>query len=193
LILRTFIAVDFQTEILTKIKEIVDYLRTQAPVDALKWVGRDNLHLTLKFIGEISQDKINRVKALMVDALNTSTAFTLEVKGLGMYPNAKKPRVIWLGIENVSGLVDLHKHLDRALSQVDIKPDTRPFSPHLTIARVRKNAAPNQVSLIGETLSQFKVGSLGITQIENVRLYQSELTPQGSIYTPLMTISLNQV
>ena len=191
--MRTFIAVDFQTEILTKIERIIDYLRTQTPVDALKWVKRDNLHLTLKFIGEISPDKIYQVKALMAEALLSSTAFAVEVKGLGMYPNANNPRVVWLGIENGSGLVDTHKRLNNILSQVNIKPDTRPFSPHLTIARVKKNALPNQVKLVGGTLSQFKVGSLGITRVENIRLYQSELTPQGSIYTPLTTIALNQV
>lgn len=191
--MRTFIAVDFQTEILDKIEQIVSYLRTQTPVDVLKWVTKENLHLTLKFIGEISTEKISHVKALMAEALHTSTVFTIEVKGLGLYPNANKPRVIWLGIENNLALVDIHKRLDHALAQAQIKPDTRAFSPHLTIARVRKNALPDQVRKIGETLSQFKISSLGISQIEHIRLYQSELNPQGPTYTPLMTIPLNQV
>ncbi len=191
--MRTFIAVDFQAEILDKIEQIVTYLKTQTPVDALKWVTKENLHLTLKFIGEISTDKISHVKALMAEALHSSTVFTLEVKGLGLYPNAKKPRVIWLGIEHDLVLVDIHKRLDHALAQAQIKPDTRAFSPHLTIARVRRNAHPDQVRIIGETISQFKISSLGISQIEHIRLYQSELNPQGPTYSPLMTIFLNQV
>ena len=191
--MRTFIAVDFQTDILDKIEKIVTYLKTQTPADALNWVTKDHLHLTLKFIGEVSTDKISHVKALMAEVLQSSTVFTIEVKGLGLYPNANKPRVIWLGIEHNPVLVDIHERLDHALAQTQIKPDRRAFTPHLTIARVRKNARPDQVRIIGETLSQFKISSLGISQIENIRLYQSELKPQGPTYTPLMTIRLNQV
>lgn len=191
--MRTFIAVDFQTEILDKIEQIGNYFKTQTPVGALKWVAKENLHLTLKFIGEVSPAKINEIKTLTGGVLISSTSFGIEIKGLGLYPTVNKPRVIWLGIENNLALVNIHKRLDQALSQAHIKPDNRPFSPHLTIARVRRNTPPDQVRAIGKTISQFKVGSLGISKIETIRIYQSKLNPQGPTYSPLMTIRLNQV
>jgi len=191
--LRCFIAVDFPTKILEKIDQIIQYFGTQTPSKVIKWVAKENLHLTLKFIGEVSPGQLDQMKSIIPEAIHRKSAFEVGIEGLGMYPSYEKPRVVWLGITNGQPLIDIHKHLDQALSQANIKPENRPFSPHLTIARLRNHSKPVDVIRVGKQLSQFKVGNLGFARIDQIRLYQSELKPEGPIYSPLMTIPLNQV
>ncbi len=191
--LRTFIAIDFPAEIIQKIEKIITYFESQTPSDALKWVSTNNVHLTIKFLGDIPEEKLDQVKSVLSDSLNDISEFNLEIKGLGMYPNKRNPRVIWLGVNADNALADLHHTLDRALAAADVEREKREYTPHLTIARVRRRTNHATIKDIGETLSQFKVDSLGKIKVSEVVLYQSELTSKGPIYTPLMTQSLNQV
>jgi RNA 2',3'-cyclic 3'-phosphodiesterase len=193
LMLRTFIAVDFPPEIIQKIEKIIAYFKTQTPDEALKWISTNNLHLTLKFLGEIPEEKLDHFKNILANSLGDKPEFNIGVEGLGMYPDKRNPRVIWLGITAGDTLIDLHKTLDSALASAEIEREKRDFTPHLTIARVRRGTKRNTISEIGEILSLFKVDSLGNTTIKQVVLYQSELTPKGPIYTRLMTLSLNKV
>jgi 2'-5' RNA ligase len=110
-----------------------------------------------------------------------------------MYPNPGSPRVVWLGITSWEPLKEIHKKLESQLQEAEIEPEKRSFSPHLTIARVRRNADKKTVKEIGEALSKFKVDSLGKCRINHVVLYKSELTPKGPIYTPLLSSPLNKV
>lgn len=191
--MRTFIAIDFPKEILEKISRIITFLQSQTTEKALKWVETDIMHLTLKFIGEISEDAVRDVQTIMRHTLQGQNAFEVSIEGLGMYPNPKNPRVVWLGISAEKALFDIQKNLDLALQKINIPSEKRGFSPHLTIARLRKSTDVKTIRLIGETLSQFKVDSLGTVLIKEIRLYQSQLTPTGPIYTPLLKIPLNQV
>jgi 2'-5' RNA ligase len=191
--LRTFIAVDFSPEIIRKINEIIDYFKTQTPERALKWVAPKNLHLTIKFLGEVPEEKIEQIKSLIKETLNDVKSFQIGVEKLGMYPNPQKPRVVWLGITGAGPLKEIHKMLEPQLQKADIQPDRRGFSPHLTIARIRRNADIQSVKEIGEILSKFTVGSLGSCTVDHIVLYKSELTPQGPIYTVLLSSPLNKV
>jgi len=191
--LRTFIAVDFPIEIKEKIESITAYFKTQLPAKAIKWVDPNNMHLTLKFMGETPADQLEPIKNAMQKVATAYPVFSIEVINLGMYPNHKKPRVVWLGISGEENLISLHKQLDRALQEVGIQPERRPLSPHLTIARVRRNSSKESVKDIGQTLSQFKVSTLGIVRVNEIVYYQSELKPQGPNYTILQSSPLNQV
>jgi 2'-5' RNA ligase len=110
-----------------------------------------------------------------------------------MYPNAKQPRVVWLGIKDAGALKQIQQALTKALKVIDIEQENRPFSPHLTLARIRRNSSPDLTRQVGETLSQFKVDSLGSFPVQSVHLFKSELTPKGTIYTSLFSTPLNQV
>lgn len=191
--MRTFIAIDLSREILQKIDAVTSFLKTQTPPDGLKWVDIQNLHLTLKFLGEISTDQINQIKTLTAAALADIQAFTLSIEGMGVYPNPSKVRVVWLGCKNGQTLIRAHEVLDRTLASAGIEREKRPFSPHLTIARVRRGTQPSLIREIGETLSQFRIDDLGSFRVSHIRLYQSTLTPRGPIYTPLLTIPLDKV
>ena len=191
--MRTFIAIDLTDDILQKIVGITAYLKTQVPSNAIKWVVEGNLHLTLKFLGEISESKVEQIKMLSIKAVHEINSFNFSVEGLGMYPNHKNPRVIWLGIINEKPLVKLATLIDQALFDAGVPREKRPFSPHLTIGRVRRSATQDEINNIGTVLSQFKVDCLGEMPVEKVQLYQSELKPRGPIYTPLFDIPLNKV
>jgi 2'-5' RNA ligase len=191
--LRTFIAVDFPIEIKEKIIEITAYFQSKLPPAQIKWVEPDHMHLTLKFMGETPHDKLVQIKQSIHQVISIFPSFEIEIKALGMYPNNQRPRVIWLGINAENHLILLHNQLDQALKGEGIKSDRRPFSPHLTIGRVRRNADQESIIQIGKILSQFKIASLGSIKIDEILYYQSVLTPQGPIYTILQSTSLNQV
>jgi len=191
--MRTFVAIDFSPQIRGKIGEIIEYFKTQTPDYALKWVEPQNLHMTIKFLGEVSEGHLRTIKDVLSDTLEGRSAFEIEVTGMGMYPSGQKPRVIWLGVEGSETLKDIHKSLDQALQKASIPPDKRGLSPHLTIARVRRNVETLIVQDIGKTLSQFKIDSLGKCTIDRIVLYKSTLTPSGPIYDPLLSIPLDKV
>jgi len=191
--IRTFIAVDLPDPIINKVSGIIEYFRTQTPPDLLKWVDPTNIHLTVKFLGEIPKKNLDSICAILSETMRNMSAFNLTIRGLGMYPNAQKPRVIWLGVHGIEPLLKMHTALDQNLLVASISPEKRKYSPHLTLARVRRQAEDAKVHAAGKTLSQFKVDSLGEFTIDTVRLYQSDLTPKGSLYTPLLTVPLNKV
>ncbi len=191
--MRTFVAIEFSPKIRGKIGEIIEYFKTQTPDYALKWVEPQNLHMTIKFLGEVSEEHLRTIKDVLSDTLKGRSAFEIEVTGMGMYPSTQKPRVIWLGIKGSEPLKDIHQSLDQALQKASIPPDKRGLSPHLTIARVRRNVETLIVQDIGKTLSQFKIDSLGKCTIDRIVLYKSTLTPSGPIYDPLLSIPLDKV
>jgi 2'-5' RNA ligase len=191
--IRTFIAIDFPAEIITKIARITAYLRTQTPVNALNWVAPENMHLTLNFLGDVREDHILAIEQYLQEAVRGQSSFNITIEGLGMYPNAKQPRVVWLGIKDAGALKHIQQALTKALKVIDIEQENRPFLPHLTLARIRRNSSPDLTRQVGETLSQFKVDSLGSFPVQSVHLFKSELTPKGTIYTSLFSTPLNQV
>lgn len=191
--MRTFIAADLSPEILTKVEKITNDLKQMLPGGAIKWVSTDKMHLTIKFIGDIHKNKITRVKDLMTNTLKEQSSFKIGIQDLGTYPHINNPRVIWLGIMQGAPLIEIHNRLDEALTELKVRPDRRKYSPHLTLARVRRDTGRDTVKEIGEILSQFKVDSLGTITISEITLYKSKLTSQGPEYTPLHVVSLNKV
>jgi len=190
---RTFIAADLPIEILKKINTITAFFESQIAGESLKWVSTDNLHLTIKFIGDLPDEKLDPLKNLLTETLIDQGGFSIDIQGLRMYPNPKKPRVIWLGIVGGEPLTEIHNALESTLKPLGIPPEKRAYTPHLTIARVKRQTDPETAKLIGAVFSQFRVDSLGITTIDKVCLYKSILTPKGPVYTPLHMVSLNKV
>lgn len=191
--MRTFIAIDFPAQINQKIDQIISFLKTQTPSEAIKWVAAENLHLTLKFLGDYPEQDQDQLTAVLDHALQQFSAFQISIGGMGMYPNQDNPRVIWLGISPADPLLILHKQLDNALANIGIQPDSRHFSAHLTIARVRRRIDRKMTHEIGKTLSTYRVETLGQVMVDTILLMKSELTPQGPIYTPLHRVRLNRV
>ena len=190
---RIFIAIKLPEVVIGKITEISHYFQSQTPSEALKWVETENLHLTLRFLGEITEETVGKVQSILPQAVAGQPRFTLSVEGLGMYPNVGQPRVIWLGVKGAEPMVALHGKLETVLARISIERENRPFNPHLTLARIRQRTDRATAHQIGETLSAFKVGTLGAFQVGEIHLIESQLTPQGPIYTTRFTAPLSAV
>lgn len=149
----------------------------------LRWVRAGNIHLTLKFLGNISSEDLRRVEIALRDVSGKHAAFSLMAKGLGLFPGAKKPRVIWTGIHgDVVRLKRLHGALEGAMKEIGFEPERRPFRGHLTIGRIKGRAERKKIAAaIGEC------GAYASPPFAANRLilFKSELKPGGAEYAEL--------
>ncbi len=183
--MRTFVAVEASKEIRDSLGMIESNLK-YAGAD-VKWVDPAMIHLTLKFLGEITDKKADDVKGAL-DAVSSAMApFDLSIKDVGVFPAAGHPRVLWVGIDKgLRETVLLASGVDEALSQIGFTKETRLFSPHLTIGRVR---SPRNTSQLVEKISSAAANStffeVPAHRVSSLILFQSTLTPHGSVYTKL--------
>ena len=178
--IRTFVAIEIPSEIQEKINELQIKLKPLA--GGISWVRSQNIHLTLKFLGEIDQNLLGSVISTVTQAAEGFTPFQIKILGAGFFPNAQRPRVIWVGCEETSHrLLRLQTTLENSLATIGFEKEKRKFSPHLTIGRVKyfKNIAA-VVSAVKDL--DFNAGEFDVRRIVVMR---SQLHPGGSIYTPL--------
>jgi 2'-5' RNA ligase len=184
--LRTFVALDLDEHILDGLckaqRELDD------PADRLKWIERVNLHVTLKFLGDVQETRINDVCKLAAEAAATVEAFDYDVRGLVCTPSHGPLRMVWAGVTDPSGLMNvLHEQLDAALAEMGYRQENRQFRPHITVARVKRvqNAAAFRAAV--RTYDDFDFGG---QHADQVAAYTSTLTDEGPIYTPLCHVPL---
>lgn len=176
--IRTFIAIDLDPTIRRAIEQIQDFLKK---LDChVKWVKPENIHLTLKFLGEVKLKKIDAIKQTMENILKNTESIDTELTQLGAFPSANHPRVLWAGLkDDERRIVRLAASLEEGLGKIGFKKEQRPFSPHITIGRMR---SPRNLILLSKAISDYPLPA-GLTQtIQSVTLYKSTLTPQGPIY-----------
>ena len=190
-VIRAFIAIDLPAEIQEKLDQISTNLRAQCSVNAIRWVPANNIHLTLKFLGEVSSTNLELVTKLLQAETARHHCFDIDVGGIGAFPTNRRPRVIWIGIQAPPALMALQHAIESETVRLGYAVEERPFSAHLTLARVSHNATPEEVRKTGDVLTGYKVGQLGIVQVRTVRLFRSDLQPGGAIYTPLLTAPLS--
>ena len=177
--LRTFIAVEVDSALRSALAEIQQQLRPYAP--DVKWVETENLHLTLKFLGDVDEAAMGDVVNAVERCAASSPAFVLNVVGCGAFPNLRNPRVIVAhGREPTDALADLHRTLEAALADLGFKRERRAFKPHLTIGRVRRRS-PGRV--FSEQLEARSHVAQGEQHVSAVAVMTSELTPTGPLYT----------
>jgi len=183
---RSFIAIPCPKQIQDVATEIQKELKTT--LADVKWVSSEQIHLTLKFLGDVQTDKIDSIMALLQEQLIRFSSFEVELNAVGTFPNAHHPKILWLGLtdpqKTISAMVEI---LEDKLSSLGFKKETREFHPHMTIGRLRSN---KNVRVLSEKLKKISI-PLGIKQLVNeVVLFQSTLTSQGPIYTPLGGVKL---
>jgi 2'-5' RNA ligase len=190
--MRLFVALDLDDAIRSRIARFVDGVQGFAP-DA-RWVQPESLHVTLKFIGEKSEEEVEKIKR----ALETIEAGTFEIKfrAYGFFPSARAPRVFWVGIEGGPKLASLAARVDETLAQLNVPKEEHAFSPHLTLARGagsprRKNDNPNRsFEHLQEKLAALPTPEFGTMTPREFFLYRSQLSPSGSKYTKLAGFGL---
>lgn len=189
-VIRAFIAIDLASEIRQKLEEISSDLKSHLKQAPVRWVAVDGIHLTLKFLGDVSLSNLDMLKKILQGETSSHTPFDISVGKLGAFPSAHRPRVIWVGVEGPAQLNAIQRGIETETSRLGYAREERPFSPHLTLGRVSRNATPSEVRAIGEAIEKIPVGLLGVMQVEEVNLYRSDLLPGGAVYTRLFSAPL---
>ena len=175
--MRLFTAIDLPTDVVANLKQLLDKLR---PAARINWSPPENLHITTKFIGEWKDERLGELQAAL-SALESRAEIPVHIRKVGFFPNPHSPRVFWCGIE-APGLDQLAAATDRATASLGIASETRPFSPHLTLARI-KEPVPLQALL--RAVAALPSTEFGAFAADRFHLYQSRLNPGGSVYTKL--------
>jgi 2'-5' RNA ligase len=174
---RAFLAIDVDDEIKNQIKIFQDKLKKLD--NNLKYVNLDNLHLTLKFFGDIDVEKEKEIKIAISKIIHNQNPFSLKISSSGVFPNENHIKVLWVGVKENVSLIELYKNLDIEFNKLGFKKE-KSYSPHLTIARIKKT---NKRKEILDVLNEFKNHKFGDIKVNKIILKESKLTPKGSIYT----------
>ena len=188
--IRTFIALDFPLSILDSIEQQTKRLRQTLGNDVIRWVLTHNLHLTLKFLGNVPVSHLEFLKQMLAQATDSITQFDLQIGGIGSFPNSNRPRVLWVGIHAPAALSNLQKAIEEGAKRLGYEKEERPFSPHLTLGSVRQGLDGKDLQKISNALSSIQLGKIGIARVDSVHIYKSDLNSEGSVYTKLFSTPL---
>ena len=189
-LLRAFLASEVPAALQDAIQASTSLLRRSLGSDIVRWVPAHNIHLTLKFLGDISESNLALIKQLLITEVSQFPAFDVQIEGIGSFPNPRRPRVTWVGLTAPSALATLQHSIDAFATRLGYGSEERGFSPHLTIGRIRQNVLPPDLQKIRSALEQTKIGYLGTCRVRAVYLFKSELHAEGSIYTKMFSAPL---
>lgn len=178
---RAFLAIPLPQSLENELALLIQELRAQS--DQIRWARPENLHITLHFFGDITHEILEKATASMLSITGSQKPFRVEVAGLGAFPDLKRPRVIWLGLRPQNQLRQLYLSCQKALSTAGIVSTIRPYTPHLTIGRVRnpRHIVTQASRIIGDSL-------IGTMTVDRLILFESRLKPGGAEHRPLKTL-----
>jgi 2'-5' RNA ligase len=190
-LLRAFIAVEVPLEVRQAVFRATSHLQKKIG-SLVRWVPMENMHLTLKFLGDISPANVDLLTQMLHAETDLFDCFDLRFGGLGSFPNLKRPRVIYIGIQAPTALQTLQRGIESASRRLGYESEERGFSPHLTIGRVKQNVTSTEQLTIRRALEETKIDSIGTARVDSVHLYKSDLKPTGSVYTRLYSAPLKK-
>ena len=188
--IRSFIAIELPEEVKSGLARLKGELERNK-LTFVKWVDPEGIHLTLKFLGNIPPKLVAEISSVIKGASEKITPFHLEVAGLGAFPNPKQPRVVWVGVYGeMDKLSRLQQNIDSALAPLGFSKEERPFTAHLTLARVRQGASSIQIKSFGDLVMSANFATRYSFEVGAVSLMRSQLTSRGAIYTRLSMVEL---
>jgi RNA 2',3'-cyclic 3'-phosphodiesterase len=191
-LLRTFIAVEIPPHVQNQIQQETEPLHKAIGTSLVRWVPAQNIHLTLKFLGDVSPASMDILTQMLRTEADSCPAFDLQISGLGSFPSLRRPRVLFIGIQAPAELEALYRGIESACAQLGYESEGHDFSPHLTLGRVKQEASALDQQRIRRVLEETKIDSLGTARVNSVHLYKSDLKPTGSVYTQIFSGSLKQ-
>jgi 2'-5' RNA ligase len=187
--IRCFIAIELTDQARAEIARLQGRLKEVIPHNTVRWTASRNIHLTLHFLGDVAEDHLDKVSRAVSAVATAHTPFSLHLSNLGCFPNPFKARIVWVGL---SGETDLLVALQRELGQqlnnaIGFQPDSRQYSPHLTIGRVKKGIPKPRMRELGHLLEQEmqRVGQVAPLPVDGIHFIRSDLKPDGPVYTTL--------
>ena len=184
--IRAFIAVGIDPKTVERISEATDQLKPS--IAGIRWVPLTNLHLTVKFLGDVEETTIDPIARALRQHIAPFPRFTINAKGLGVFPDVKRPQVLWVGLEGIH-VAELASTVETALKPLGFEPEKRGFKPHLTIGRWRQRDK-STAKFIAE-LERWAGYEFGKSEVRNIILFQSMLRPEGARHRPLEKILLS--
>ena len=185
-LVRTFIAVLISGELKRRIALVQEEFKKLAP--EVKWVAEDNFHVTLKFLGNVKDDRLASISKVVAKAVEGAKPFEFEIGGAGAFPSARRPRVVWVGLTTgKDSLAELARRVDKELEKLGFPREDRPFKSHITIGRVKDDRTTGE---LGRALEEADVGRLGSVHVDSVAVMKSDLKRDGPIYSVLSEIPL---
>ena len=187
---RVFVAVGISAEAREQLIGAVERIRQEVP-QGIQWANPNGMHLTLKFLGNIPSVGVGPLLECLEPVASEAKPFPLQLDGLGMFPNRRKPRVLWAGVDgDLDELSSLQQASEDAINALGYPSEQRPFRPHITLGRPRRSVSDAQLSRIGAAVSSVAPPSPAGWQVESVDVMQSELHPTGARYTVLGSVPL---
>jgi 2'-5' RNA ligase len=191
-LLRTFIAVEIPPHLQHKIQHASEPLRKALGTSIIRWVSEQNVHLTLKFLGDVSPASMDHLTQILRTEADSCPGFDLQIGGLGSFPSLRRPRVLFIGIQAPAELEVLHHGISSSCMRLGYESERRGFSPHLTLGRVKQDASAVDQQKIRRALAETKIDSLGTARVNSVHLYKSELKSSGPVYTQIFSAPLKK-
>jgi RNA 2',3'-cyclic 3'-phosphodiesterase len=188
--IRSFIAIELTAEVKAELAKIQSGLK-QASNCASRWVNPESIHLTLFFLGDIRESQVVPVQEAITRTAACFAAFELRLGLPGAFPDMVRPQIIWVGLEgNLSYLAEMQMKLVKELQPVGFKPENRPFSPHLTLARLRPEATPAERQNLAAALAHLVNTAKPVVAVKDISLMKSRLAASGAVYTRLSITGL---
>ncbi len=189
--IRAFIAIPLPQPLLRELDRVQRRLENKIPPRSVRWVRAAGIHLTLKFLGDTPLEKLPGIEAALWAVARHAPSCTFTVGELGCFPNPRRPRVVWVGVQEPSGrLAALQDAIEEVVVPFGYQPEGRGFTPHLTLGRVQRRASRSDAARIGEVVVATNVGTLGQVAATSFALIQSVLKPTGAEYTTLSEFEL---
>jgi 2'-5' RNA ligase len=190
---RLFVAIELPKKLRDLLEERSSILASTIHSNIIRWVRPEGIHLTLKFLGEVPSEKIEAVHDAVRSVGPHFSAFDFSVGGLGCFPNLRRPRVIWIGVREVTGSLEaLQVEIERAFGDLGFEKENRSFHPHLTLGRVRRGVRRTDHQAVADALTRMEHFSLGDYRVEEICLFRSELKPTGAVYNKLLVVPLEK-
>jgi RNA 2',3'-cyclic 3'-phosphodiesterase len=187
--LRAFIAIELPEKVRSALHLVQEQLKEYR--FKVTWTRLENIHLTLKFLGDIKREKVEPVVRIIEQAAHDSSPMTLCSQAVGFFPGVKHPRVLWTGISGQTDtLADFQGKIDKGLFDLGFQKDKKSFTGHLTLGRIKGGGSPE---LFIDIMKKFRNITTDTFIVDFVNLYQSRLMPSGPIYTKLFSVALGPV
>lgn len=180
--IRTFIAIELPQTLITFLNKLQENMKSYG--FKVKWVRPENIHITLKFLGNIHKADVEKIGHAITRAVKDNGSVSLWARGIGVFPNIRRPKVIWAGLKGeTSSLISLQKKIDVAMGEIGFPQEERPFKAHLTLGRIKTKIDSKRLA---EAMNRFGESESETFTADQVILFKSDLKPTGAVYTKLV-------